>query len=291
MKITTFTLAILITLLTLFLASTTTAQPIGKSIDRKIIPVKGNLYRFKNNNHFSVFFVTPDGVIATDPINKEAAQWLKAEIKRRFNQPIKYLILSHDHPDHSSGGEVFTDDGAIVIAHKKTKQTILNEQRPTATPEITYEDKMTIELGGKTVNLIYIGKNSSDNTTIMHFPEQRAIFAVDLIVVNRLPYQTMKDAYFPEWFESIDQLALIDFDTLIPGHGKIGNKQDAINHGQYLKDLYAAVQQGIRKQQSLEELKNTIKLKDYQGWGQYKAWLPLNIEGMYNNIIIHYRSN
>jgi len=101
----------------------------------------------------------------------------------------------------------------------------------------------------------------------------------------------MKDAYFPAWFESIDQLALIDFDILIPGHGKMGNKQDAVNHGQYLKELYAAVQQGIRDGKPLKELKNTIKRKEYQGWGQYKSCLPLNIEGMYNNIIIHYRSN
>ena len=67
---------------------------------RAISKIAGDLYRFKNNFHFSVFLVTPDGVIATDPINKDAAGWLKAEIKKRFNQPVKYLILSHDHPDH-----------------------------------------------------------------------------------------------------------------------------------------------------------------------------------------------
>ena len=72
---------------------------------RAITKIAGDLYRFQNNFHYSVFLVTPDGVIATDPINAGAAKWLKNKIKEQFNLPIKYLILSHDHADHSSGGE------------------------------------------------------------------------------------------------------------------------------------------------------------------------------------------
>ncbi|WP_086930743.1 MBL fold metallo-hydrolase [Agarilytica rhodophyticola] len=267
------------------------AQFAEPPVFRKITQVADGLYRFQNNNHFSVFLVTPEGVIVTDPINKEAAKWLKSEIHQRFKQPIKYLILSHDHPDHSSGGEVFAEDGATVIAHQKTKDTILGEKRPTAIPELTYENQMTVELGGEKVELIYLGKNSSDNTTLVQFPEERAVFAVDFVVVNRLPFKTLKDAYFPEWIESIDRLALLDFDMLIPGHGGMGTKQDAVDHGQYLKDLYAAVLQGIRSGKSLEELKASLKLDAYKDWWQYDAWLPLNIEGVYKNINLHRRAN
>jgi len=267
------------------------AQFSGLPAIRKITQITNDLYRFQNNNHFSVFLVTSEGIIVTAPLNKEAAKWLKAEIKKRFKQPIKYLILNHDHPDRSSGSEIFVEDGATVIAHKGTKQTIQGEKRPTAIPEITYENQMTVELGGKKVELIYLGKNSSDNTTIMYFPEERAVFAMDFVVVNRLPFKTLKDAYFPEWIESIDRLALLDFDMLIPGHGGIGTKQDAVDHGQYLKDLYAAVLQGIRSGKSLEELKASLKLDAYKDWGQYDAWLPLNIEGVYKNINLHRRAN
>ena len=55
---------------------------------RAITHIAGDLYRFQNNSHYSVFLVTPDGVIATDPINAEAATWLKAEFAKRFNQPV-----------------------------------------------------------------------------------------------------------------------------------------------------------------------------------------------------------
>ena len=82
---------------------------------RVITNIAGDLYRFQNNFHFSVFYVTDAGIIATDPISADAADWLKAELQSRFAQPVKYLIYSHDHADHISGGEVF--ENATVIAH------------------------------------------------------------------------------------------------------------------------------------------------------------------------------
>jgi len=98
---------------------------------RVITKIADNLYRFQNNFHFSVFLVTSEGVIVTDPINSDAAKWLKAEIAKRFNKPIKYLIYSHDHRDHSSGGEIFADT-AIFVGHENTKAAMIGEKRPTA---------------------------------------------------------------------------------------------------------------------------------------------------------------
>ena len=77
--------------------------------ERVITHIAGDLYRFQNNFHFSVFLVTPEGLIATDPINAEAVTWLEAEIDKRLDRPIKYLILSHDYADRSSAGEVIAD--------------------------------------------------------------------------------------------------------------------------------------------------------------------------------------
>ena len=67
-----------------------------------------------------MFAVTPAGAIVTDPIDAGAAQWLKDEIKKRFNQPVKYVIYSHDHADHISGGQVFTD--TAIVAGRTERQ-------------------------------------------------------------------------------------------------------------------------------------------------------------------------
>lgn len=257
---------------------------------RKIERIAGDLYRFQNNFYYLVFLVTPEGIIATDPINSDAAKWLSQELKKRFNKPVKYLIYSHDHADHISGGEALAKT-AVVVAHENAKSTIVGEKRPAVVPEITFSDGMSIELGGKTVELQYVGRGHSDNSIVMNFPAERALFAVDFVSVKRLPYRTLGDAYFPDWMEGLKIVEEIDFDILVPGHGPMGNKQDVRDHRAYLEDLYRAVLREARAGKSLEEVKQSIKLEKYKDWGQYKDWLPLNIEGMYRNIQLHRRGN
>jgi glyoxylase-like metal-dependent hydrolase (beta-lactamase superfamily II) len=226
----------------------------------------------------------------TDPINAEAAGWLKGEITKRFNQPIKYLIYSHDHRDHVAGGEVFADT-AIVIAHENTKAAIIGEKRPTAIPQITFSDTMTVELGGKTVELTYVGRNHSNNSVVMRFPAERALFAVDFIPVNGVAFRNLPDAYIPDWMESLKHVETMDFDILVPGHGALGNKADVRAFRGYMEDLYAAVLEQARAGKSLEEMQQSIRLDKYKEWFRYEEFLLLNIEGMYSRIILHRRDN
>ena len=257
---------------------------------RAITHIAGDLYRFQNNFHYSVFLVTPEGVIATDPINAEAATWLETEIDKRFDQPIKYLILSHDHADHSSGGEVFADT-ATVVAHERAKAVIIGEHRPTAVPDITFSDRMTVELGGKRVELIHVGRNHSDNSIVMLFPEERTLFAVDFVSVKRLPFRTLSDSYYPDWVDSLRRVERLDFDILAPGHGAMGTKQDVVDHRRYHEDLYNAVVTAVRAGQSLEEMKASITLDEYKDWGSFGNWRELNIEGVHARVVLQRRGN
>ncbi len=258
---------------------------------RSIKHIEGDLWRFKNNFHYSVFLVTPDGIIATDPINAEAARWLKQKLKAQFDKKVKYLIYSHDHADHSAGGEVFAEDGAIVIAHEKAKVQIIGERRPTAVPDITFSDQLTIELGGQIVELKYVGKNHSDNMIVMRFPKQRALFAVDFIPVRTVAFRDFPDAYIPEWIESLRRVEQMDFDTLIPGHGRIGNKSDVTAFREYMEHLRKEVLTQLRLGKSLEATKAAIDLAYWRDWAQFEAWSPLNIEGMYERLRLNRRGN
>ena len=258
---------------------------------RAITHIAGDLYRFQNNFHYSVLLVTNEGILVTDPINADAARWLKGQLAERFpDTPVRYLVYSHDHADHIAGGEVFADE-AIVIAHRRAKADIIGEQRPTAVPELTFSEAMTIELGGRTVDLRYIGQGHSDNMIIMHFPAERAVFAVDFISVNRLPYRDLTDAYFPEWIGGVEMVEAMDFDILVPGHGPLGTPEDVTEHRRYLQALYDAVLAAAREGQSLEEMKAGIQLEEFSHLGQYEAWRELNIEGMYRQIALHRRGN
>ncbi len=258
--------------------------------NRSITKIAGDLYRFQNDFHYSVFLVTSEGIIVSDPINADAARWLKAELAKRFNKPIRYMIYSHDHVDHIAGGEVFADT-AIVVAHETAKADIIAEQRPTAVPDITFSDQMTIELGGKRVELSYVGRSHSDNMIVMRFPAERALFAVDFIPVKSVAWKNMTDAYIPDWMNAIARVEAMDFDILVPGHGGLGTKADATAFRGYMEILYAAVLKGAREGKSLEAMQQSIRLEKYKDWHNHDTQLALNIEGMYNQITLHRRGN
>jgi glyoxylase-like metal-dependent hydrolase (beta-lactamase superfamily II) len=256
---------------------------------REITKLAGEVYRFRNQNHYSVFAVTHAGVIATDPINADAARWLKAEIARRFAQPVRYLVYSHDHADHISGGEVFADT-ATVVAHDHAKAAIVGERRPTAVPQVSFSDTMTIDLGGTAVELVHVGRNHSDNSIVMRFPRERLLFAVDFIPVNGLAFRDFPDAYMPDWIQSLKRVEAMDFDVLVPGHGALGTKVNVTMFREYLQDLRAEVLRYAREGKSVDEMKQLITLPKYDSWGP-REWFPLNIEGMYRLVQAQLRGN
>lgn len=90
---------------------------------RSITKLAGDVYRFQDNMHFGVFLVTSDGIIVCDPLNVGAATWLEAELKRRFDVPVNYVLYSHHHFDHASGASVFADT-ATIVAHAATADSI-----------------------------------------------------------------------------------------------------------------------------------------------------------------------
>ena len=81
---------------------------------RIITHVTGDVYRAQNNNHNTVFLVTPEGIIMGDPINAQFSGWLKGELDSRFGVPVRYVLYSHNHWDHASGGAVFADTAQFV---------------------------------------------------------------------------------------------------------------------------------------------------------------------------------
>ena len=257
---------------------------------REITKITGEIYRFRNNNHYSVFAVTPAGVIATDPINADAAKWLKAEIKSRFNQPIRYAIYSHDHADHISGGQEWSDT-ATVIAHDNAKEIIVGEKRPTAIPHITFSDRLELELGGTVVELIYVGRNHSNNSLVLRFPREKLIFAVDFIPVGAMAFRDFPDAYLTDWIESLKRVEMLEFDTLAPGHGPLGNKQSVVAFRTYMEDLYTQVLAAVRAGKSVEETKAAVDLKKYESWAGYQQMRDLNIVGMYRMVSSNRRPN
>ena len=97
----------------------------------------------------NIFLVTDDGVIATDPISPEAAKVYRAEIAKVTDQPVKFVVYSHEHWDHVPGGQIFKDEGATFISHENCAAHFEDLPNPDIVmPDITFSGNYTIELGG-----------------------------------------------------------------------------------------------------------------------------------------------
>jgi len=254
---------------------------------RSITHLAGEVYRFRNDGHYSVFMVTPEGVIATDPISPEAAAWLNAEIKARFNQDVKYVLYSHDHWDHVSGAAAFPE--ATIIAHANAVPHIEASDRPIKLPDITFSSELELKLGGKTIHVYFLGDGHSDNLVYMVFPDEKILFGVDSIAVNRLPFGDMAGTNIDGVIGSIAALERMDIDIVAPGHGELGTLADLAAHRNYLELLKDQVTEALRDGASDQEILARVKMPQYSHWGSYEAWQQLNVQGMIRYVKNNYR--
>jgi glyoxylase-like metal-dependent hydrolase (beta-lactamase superfamily II) len=276
-------LAAAVAIATMAAAGGSLAQQPRPQIETTKVDGTDGVYIFRNGNHQAMFVVTKAGVIATDPVGygrPTGGQDYVNEIKKVTNQPIKYLIYSHHHYDHIAGGKAFKDAGAKVIAHQRAKErlAVLKDPHTVLPDETVGNNGRTINLGGTTLELKYVGINHSDSTLVMRLPKEKIIFVVDLIPVGSIPGRGMIDFYPLESEDSIKRIIAMDWERLIPGHpgpgGRLGTKQDAQNLLTFLQDASAAVQKAAREGKCWDAAEKEVTLPKYESWPGYQANMP-----------------
>jgi len=248
--------------------------------------VTDSVYLFRYGGHQAIFVVTPDGVIATDPIGylrPQAVTTYIDEIRKVTPAPIKYVVYSHHHYDHIAGGKPFKDLGATFIAHRNAKLHLERLQNPDVVmPDEVVDGSRVLELGGVKLELHYTGRNHSDNSLVMLLPKDKLLFTVDFIPIQTVQFRDMPDGFLPDWFDSLDRVLALDWDRMIPGHpyagGRFGTKDDVRELKQYMTDLSDAVKTAANQGKCFDTAMKEIKLPKYEKWGNYEQYLPGNIE-------------
>ncbi len=143
--------------------------------------IADGIYGFRYTFYRDIFIVTDDGVIVTDPLNKEAANILREEIRKITDQPVKYVAYTHSHWDHVSGGQVFKDEGAEFIAQEECAEHFLEAPNPDVVyPDVTYRDRYRITLGGKSLEMYYFGPSHDSCLVVMRIEPANMLFLVDI---------------------------------------------------------------------------------------------------------------
>ena len=132
----------------------------------EIEKISPHLYAYRYTFYRNFFLIGEDGIILTDPLTVEAAKILAIELRKISDKPIKYVAYSHSHWDHISGGQIFKDQGAEFVAHRKCQENWLNNPNSNVVkPDIVFDKTYTISVGTPSLEMHYWGP-SHDNCRV-----------------------------------------------------------------------------------------------------------------------------
>jgi cyclase len=176
--------------------------------------------------------VTNDGVIIVDNKFPYSFDFITEQVRKITDQPIKYVLNTHHHDDHSGSNANFLPT-AEVIAHKNARANIVRNNQP-GPPRVIFADETAVFLGGAEVQMFHFGRGHTNGDAVAYFPDLRTVHTGDLIVFGqRLDGSTLSPFWdfgnggsVLEWPATLTGLLALDFDTVIPGHGPLLTKDD-----------------------------------------------------------------
>jgi glyoxylase-like metal-dependent hydrolase (beta-lactamase superfamily II) len=216
-------------------------------------------------------------------------QWLKEELAKRFDVPVKYTILSHDHEMHICGLEVFSDT-AVAISHVNAKPHIIREKRRTVIPQVTFDTNMELDLGGVTVVLMYLGPTHTDNLIQVHIPSEKVLIAVDFVREGKsLAMPELRDLDIANSIKALGLLGRMEnVEIVVPGHGGVTNQQAFLYVRDYLQALRDRVLEQMVAGKGIEEILEIVTMEDFSDYGWFKQWWRANVITMWEQMY-HYR--
>ena len=234
------------------------------------------VYQFRWQAHNGFFVVTPAGVLAVDPISVEAAAQYAEEIKKVApNAPLRAIVYSHEDADHATGAPALMSAMGVSVPIIAQRNAVPNLARAASAdlpvPTLTYQEFMSLTLGGRVIELHYLGANHSDNSTVVYVPDVQVAFAVDFVSNDRVGFQELPGWRFPDVFTSVARLLDLDFEVMVFGHGPAGDRDTIHRQIRYYDALRAGVRRAVEAGWSEDRAAAEVRLPEYGDWGQYDA--------------------
>jgi cyclase len=242
------------------------------------------------------FIVGPNGIVVVDTFETiDAAKELLAEIRKVSSLPVRYVVNTHYHLDHTGGNAVFAEAGATVVAHRNVRAWLRSENlkffgaspKPEekaqvaslVLPDLVYSDAVDIYLDSRLIRVRYMLGHTGGDSVIM-VPDANVVFAGDLVWQKHLP--NLIDASTEPWIRTLDTLLREHpTATFVSGHGDVATPADVSDFRGYLTTLRTAVAQAQSNGKSGDDLVKSVTamLKEkYADWGFFNHFVSHNIE-------------
>ena len=255
--------------------------------DDGVREIGDSVYSFTlgEGNH-SMLVVGQQGVAVFETFHSGHSQKLLDAVRRVTDKPIKYAFISHNHWDHSSGGQVFSNAGAQTVMHERAAEWVeANPGRDTAMPDETWSgNRKDIDMGDFTVSMRYLGINHGMGLTIFTIPERRAAYIADLVSPNRVMFSVVPDFNIGEWKRSLGEILEMDFEVAVCSHNELPleeamngcTRTDVEEERQFIRDLRNAILAEFEKGTSFMAIPKAVRLPQYSHWVGYDEWLEMN---------------
>jgi cyclase len=250
--------------------------------------VRDDLYLISGEGGNVAAYVTSEGVVLVDDMFDRNHADILAQLKSITDQPIKYVINTHQHDDHA-GGDLKMLPIAEVVAHRNVRANLEHIKQPyyedtpgtpIGLPRITFSDEFSIHLAGKEVRAKYFGRGHTNGDAVIYFPDLKVIHTGDLFLgrtasrgapaaparpagVNIYVDYAQGGSFF-EWTKTLDRALELDFDKVIPGHGPVSSREDLLKFRTDLETMRTRLVTLIKGGKTKEEIVGILEA-DY-GW-------------------------
>lgn len=243
--------------------------------------------------------VGPEGAIAVDALfTPSMTRAFQEQIRRRTSKPVRQLINTHHHVDHTLGNEHFA--GIDIVGHIRCREEMervgvprerLNALAPhfaddiaasgTRPPNVTFADRMNLFLGDRRIELMHLGTGHTVDDVLVYLPAEKLLFAGDVAFHYVTPLAF--EGHISGWIRVIDAVEAMDVETIVPGHGPVGDKSDLREMRDYLALVRREARRGFQEGAPPEEVVQRIKLGRFSQWGESERLIP-NVHRLYQEL-------
>jgi glyoxylase-like metal-dependent hydrolase (beta-lactamase superfamily II) len=250
----------------------------------ELIKLQDDLYVIHNEQvpGNTTALITNEGVILVDDKFEIDADNIVAMLKTVTTQPIKYVINTHFHGDHSGGNAKLQAAGAIAVASAAAR-TRMVEAKQSGQPDITIEPRGSIHLGGKSAEVYWFGRSHTDGDVVVLFPQNRTLAAGDMFTIGEGVPQLIDYAgggSAKEWTATVAKVLELEFDTVVPGHGNVVKKADMVTFRASTQRLTELVSQLVRQNKTRADVEAVMRSEF--GWQDFHVERAL--DGLINEM-------
>jgi glyoxylase-like metal-dependent hydrolase (beta-lactamase superfamily II) len=285
------TIGLVIVLLCCFSAYSQQTQR-GQTALREIIP---GHYMFSSGTLNSGIIVTSEGAVVLDALNSEPVARAEREaIANTIRQPVRLLVSSTFHNNYSKGNLAYAD--VWKIGHENYRTDLLAqmqrdkapaEEQKARLPNETFRDRITLYLGGKEIQILYVGRAHTRGDSIIYVPQDRIAYLSELFFADQFLF--INDGYGLDWLKALDAVEALGAEIFVPGHGPIPadpreTRQGLQRFRQMLVDVRDAVQKEIARGATEDQAVATIRWPQYEKMQSYDAQRETAVRRLYRQL-------